>query len=412
MKIINIKTYPVSLRLKEPFVIGNVINEHMRNVIVEIKTDAGLVGYGEVIPAWEVTGETQCGVMGAIALLTDRNLLGESLIGQEISSLDDVVKINEHFLDSKEGPSLIVENPSAKCGIECALLDLVGKLKDRPVYDLLGGTNQPLSLPLVLGIGPVEVTLERAVRGISEGYKTVKLKVGHETVGNIRNYERDIEVVNQLVSYVRSRGLDVKVVADANQGYRDSATTLKIINLFDPGLAWLEQPVLATDKEGLRDVRKKSRIPIMADEAVHDYQDAKLILALEAADYLNIKLMKSGGILGARRIACLAEEHHIPCQIGSMLESTLGTAMGAAAYLSIPNFKTNELVGMNFMQENLGKGVTSNTNLNLPKAAGFGVEYAPEDFSRSRTRLSDCPALSRIVSIYSPTDVLSEKRVI
>ncbi len=130
------------------------------------------------------------------------------------------------------------------------------------------------------------------------------------------------------------------------------------------------------------EVRKQLDVPIMADEAVHGVHDARLLLELGAVDIINIKLMKSSGIIGARRIADLAEQYGVPCQIGSMIESTVGTAMGAHAFLSHENIRTSELSGMRFLSRNYGEGVRLDRySLALSEEPGLGVTVRDEELT-------------------------------
>src|SRR5260221_5041853 len=112
MKITRITTIPIKLQMKEAFIIANVTNFNMHYVLMRIETDEGIIGYGEAAPAWEVTGETYQSVLGCVALLCNKSLLGESLIGREISSLHEVEEILS-LLYPKNTPYIIYANASA-----------------------------------------------------------------------------------------------------------------------------------------------------------------------------------------------------------------------------------------------------------------------------------------------------------
>jgi L-alanine-DL-glutamate epimerase-like enolase superfamily enzyme len=89
-----------------------------------------------------------------------------------------------------------------------------------------------------------------------------------------------------------------------------------------------EQPVHWHDLDGLAEVRRNSSIPIMADESVHSPRDALEVVRRGAADMINIKLMKSGGICGARKIAAIAEAADVHCMVGCMMETRIGISAG------------------------------------------------------------------------------------
>src|SRR3989344_2977582 len=93
MKITSIKFIPIKLHLKEPFLIASVTNNEMFYVLVKLTTDTGIVGYGEATPAWEVTGETQFSVIDMINHLCEPQKTGFSIIGQDISSLEQIERL-------------------------------------------------------------------------------------------------------------------------------------------------------------------------------------------------------------------------------------------------------------------------------------------------------------------------------
>jgi L-alanine-DL-glutamate epimerase-like enolase superfamily enzyme len=108
-------------------------------------------------------------------------------------------------------------------------------------------------------------------------------------------------------------------------------------------IQFAEQPVPAENLKGLVEVKKNSPIPIMADESVHSPEDALRLIQAEAVDLINIKLMKSGGILKGRKIAIIAETAGIPCMIGCMGESEIGIAAGAHLAAAVKSIQYADL---------------------------------------------------------------------
>ena len=129
-------------------------------------------------------------------------------------------------------------------------------------------------------------------------------------------------------------GPNVKLRVDANQGWEAREAVRIIRAMEDKGLDLdlVEQPVPAADLDGLEFVTRSVSTPILADEAVFSERDAAEIIRRGAANLINIKLMKTGGIWGALKICRLAEENGVECMIGCMLESRLSVA--AAAHLA------------------------------------------------------------------------------
>ena len=373
VKITAIDCFPVTLQFKEPFVIANVSLYDLYYVIVRLSTDDGIVGYGEAIPAWEVTGETQLGVIDAIGYFCDPRKTGIDLIGEDITSFEDVKNLLERINPHRD-LQRVWGAPSAKAAIEGAVLDAYGKAAGKPVYNLFGGANAPVPVTHVIGIYPVEETLRRVDAAVRSGAGIIKLKVGAENVDNLRNHQRDIEVIKQAKDLINAAGSTARLVADANQGYLIPETAIHVARKIDGCLDWLEQPILAGDKIGFRQIKQACDVNLMADESVHDIHDARLLLEWDAVDYINLKLMKTGGLIGALRIADLAAEHGVPCQMGSMLENQIGCAMCIHTYLCHANIVTTELCSLAMLRECIGSGIEiRDHHLCLPDRPGAGI---------------------------------------
>ncbi len=366
MRIAKIDTFPVLLRLKEVFKIANVVMSDVRFVYVKILMDNNIIGWGEAAPAWEVTGETQ----GSVKDVID-NYLSPDLIGKKIEDYDDLQDCFEVF-DPEKKPQTVWGGASAKAALDIALFDAYGKLVEKPIYQILGGRFKAIKPAVAIGIMDLGKTLETVKNAIAQGAKRVKLKVGLDM-------ERDFKTVKA----VRETFPKIDVVLDANQGYvtpEDSIKFIRKIESFD--ILWMEQPILADDKKGLLEVKKSVEIPIMADEAIHSYWDAKLLLEMGAVDLVNIKLMKSSGIHGALKIADLCQDYGVPCQMGSMIESSIGTAAGIHTVLSHKNIRYNELGGMEKMESNIGSGITFlNQELSVSNKPGLGVSLEEKELT-------------------------------
>ena len=374
MKISSLDCFPVKLAFKEPFVIANGVFTDLFYVIVRLGTDCGIVGYGEAIPAWEVTGETQFSVIDALGHLCEANKTGFDLIGRRIGSLDEVRGLVSD-LNPEDRPQILAGAPSAKAALEGAVLDALGKHLDQPVYEIIGGVAQDVPVAEVIGIYPVGETLARVELALKRGPGVLKLKVGVPDVGGLPGHDRDVEVVKATRKILDSRGIGTRLVADANQGFATLDRTVAFARRVEGCLAWLEQPILADDRLGFRKIKRNCDIPLMADEAVHGCGDAKLLLELGGVDYLNLKLMKTGGMLEALRIAELALSHGVLCQMGSMLENQIGCAAAAHTYLCSKNIVTTELCSLGMLREHIGSGIeVLDGRIRLSAGPGLGIE--------------------------------------
>ena len=381
MKIKKITAYPVKLQLKEPFVISNVTNFDMYYVIVQIQTDNGLVGYGEATPAWEVTGETYQSVLATVKLFSENKLIDFSLLNQDISSLENIRKLVD-ALEPISYPKIIYGNASAKAAIEQAVLDCYGQYAKIPIYRIFGGRPSKVPAIKAIGIFDIKTTLEKVREALQMGYKTIRLKVGKRDYPGNSKYERDIRAIKEVHASIKER--KIRLVADANQGLLTIKSAVYFCKEVENYLDWLEQPTLASDLSAFREIKKKTNIPLMADESVKNIDDLKLMIKLGGIDFINVKLMKSGGMIRALDMIDLANRHSIGCQIGSMIENSLGAAMGIHTYLSRSNNIVNtDLQAFSRLKKNIGDGIKlSQGFVEIGEAPGNGVRVSLSEIKK------------------------------
>jgi L-alanine-DL-glutamate epimerase-like enolase superfamily enzyme len=159
---------------------------------------------------------------------------------------------------------------------------------------------------------------------IKRGYDTLKIKVGKEPEKDLMR----LKAIREAIGYAP------RVRIDANQGWKPKEAVRILCGMEDAGLEieLVEQPVIAHDVIGMKYVREHISIPVMADESVFSPLDALKIMQMEAADYINIKLMKTGGIYNALKICSAAEIYGVECMIGCMLEAKI--SVNAAVHLA------------------------------------------------------------------------------
>ncbi len=378
MVITKVEALPLDLRMKEPFVIANVVMEAMQFVMVRIETDEGITGWGEAIPAWEVTGETRQSVMACVRLFADAGLLEYSLLGKEIGSLEAVGAVMD-VLEPKEDLRLVYGNPSAIAAIEQAMLDALAKKLALPLYRILGGENRGIEFTKTLSIHSVEETVARAAEGIAEGFRIMRLKVGRPGSGGLPGYQRDIGAVLEVRRLIEGLHKDVLLIADANQGFRTVDNAVAFCKAVEGKLDWLESPTVAGDLHAFARIKAKTGVPLMADEAVHGYDSARTLLELGGIDYINVKLMKTGGALRAIDLIDLAAGYGVKCQIGSMIESSYGAAMGMVAALARPGVISTDLNAYDLIEGNYARGPEIRGKLlYLGDEPGCGASFDPQ----------------------------------
>lgn len=310
MKIKEIKLGQISAPLKTPFKTALRTAYKVENVGVKIITDTGNVGYGEAAPTAVITGDTTGSIRDAI-----ENYIAPKLIGLEIFNIEEIMtRIH----------GAIIGNNSAKAAVDMAIYDLLGQYHGAPLYQLLGGYRDELETDITISVNDPEEMARDSVEALERGFKILKIKVGLDS-------QLDIERIQAIRDAV---GYDVKLRLDANQGWEAKEAIQVIRQMEDKAfdIELIEQPVLAHDIIGLKYVTENVDTPILADESVFSPMDAINIINNRAADLINIKLAKAGGIYQALKICDIAEVYGIECMIGCMLETKL--SVSAAVHLA------------------------------------------------------------------------------
>ena len=356
MGIQQIEVYPVTLAYHEPFRIAPGASTESHNVVVKIVTDYGVIGWGEASPSERVTGETAETVIQTIDKIAPR-LIGicPLRIEQNVGLMDNVV----------------AGNPSAKAAIDIALHDIFGKTVRKELYRLLGGYRTEVLTDITLGVKSPKEMARDAVKAVKKGFKALKVKVGV-------NPQEDIERIKLIREAV---GENIQIRIDANQGWTPQQA-IEVLNKIEKyNVQFAEQPVPAEDLKGLIEVKRNSPIPVMADESAHSPEDALRLIKAEAVDLINIKLMKSGGIHKAKKIAAIAEAAGIPCMIGCMGESEIGIAAGAHLAAAVKNIQYADLDSDLLLEDKLvkqGGTKVKNSMRIFPKTAGLGIRKLNE----------------------------------
>lgn len=307
MIIKNIEIGEVSIPLVRPFKTALRHVNYVEDILVRVTTEDGSVGYGEAAPTAVITGDTKGSIISAI-----RDYIKPALLGMSIHSLDPVFRT----LDS-----CIQKNTSAKAAIDIAIYDLYAKSLGRPLYQILGGNNTTIETDITISVNEISDMVADSLDAIKQGYKILKVKVGKE---GAKDLER-IKCIREAV------GKDIVIRVDANQGWdaKQAVHILRAMEDLNLNIELVEQPVPAHDLKGMEFVTKNVNIPILADESVFSVQDAVHIIERRAADYINIKLMKTGGIHNAIKICDIAEAYGVKCMIGCMLESKISVSAAA-----------------------------------------------------------------------------------
>ncbi len=310
MKITDVRLGMISVPLRVPFKTALRSVNSVEDVIVEIHTDTGAVGYGEAPPTGAVTGDTTGAIIGAL-----RDHLIKTIVGREVDDFENLIQSVQ---------KCIMHNTSAKAAVDMALWDLYGQLYKIPVHKLLGGSRKQIVTDITISVNDPEEMARDAINAVERGYETLKVKVG-------ANPALDVA---RLAAVRNAVGPEVCIRIDANQAWKPKQAVRILNQMQEKGLdiEFVEQPVTALDFEGMKYVTERSHVPVLADESVFSPADALKIMQMGAADLVNIKLMKCGGIYNALKIASAAEVYGVECMIGCMLEAKI--SVNAAVHLA------------------------------------------------------------------------------
>lgn len=354
MLIHSIETQVAAVPLIKPFKTALRTVTVAETVIVKITTRDGAVGWGEAPPTHVITGDSLASILFAINSVFTPQLIGEDLRHAE-------------RIFSKLHRSL-VGNSSAKAAVDMALHDLLGKLVNQPLVELLGGYRSEIETDFTVSVNGPEEMAEDAKRYIENGFNVLKVKVG---IDEIQKDTERIRAIRQVVDP------NVLIRLDANQGWSTREAVRAIRTMEDEGLniELIEQPIKAHDIDGLKYVTDHVDTPIMADESVFSPNDALRVLQLRAADLINIKLMKAGGIYQAKKINTLAESFGVQCMVGSMIETKLGITAAAHFAASQPNITRFDFDAPLMLSENIVKGgiIYQGRTIRFSDAPGLGV---------------------------------------
>ena len=352
MKITDIELGMLRVPLKTPFKTALRTVDTVEDIVVLVRTDSGHTGHGEAPPTAVITGDTHGSIVEAI----ERHIKPR-LIGQDISNLNHICGLIQNSME---------RNTSAKAAVEIAVYDLWGQLHGAPLYQMLGGGDPAITTDITISVDHIDKMVADSIAAVERGFDSLKIKVG-------KDIGLDIERVKAIHAAVEGRAL---LRLDANQGWTAKQAVYAMHALEDAGvlLELLEQPVKAADIEGLKYVTERVHTPVMADESVFGPSQVFDLIQRRAADIINIKLMKTGGISNAVRVADIAALYGVQCMIGCMLESAISVA--AAVHLAVAK-----------------ADAITKVDLDGPSLSQFNPVHGGVVFNESEITITDAPGL-------------------
>ncbi len=338
-------TYSFSLPFRHPFTISKGTKTHQPICIVKLEQD-GYVGYGEApaISYYNITVDAMRQEMAAISDYLAKFTLSTP----------------ESFYQELE--MLLPHSSFSRCALDMAAHDWYANKKGVPLWKSLCLTwKEPILTDFTIGMDTIEIMFSKIDE---QPWPIYKVKLGNDN---------DLEIITAIRNHTTS-----KIRVDANAAWTFEKAKNLLPELRKLGIELVEQPLAKTNYKEMVKLKSLSPIPLMADESCVSEIDVELCAA--SFHGINIKLTKCGGITPAIRMIKRARELNLKVMIGSMNESTIGTA--AVAHL-LPLLDFVDMDGPLLLAEDLAKGITFvNGKAKISNRPGLGVEIIENKFAQ------------------------------
>ncbi len=352
--IVEVSAEPFPIPLIEPFIISRARADSTRAAIVRARVRAGAataIGYGEAaLPLG--SAEPLEALVAAVAAAAP------ALASREVTTLEALSALVDGCFSGS--------NP-ARAGLISALFDAFARLAGVPLHRVLGAREaQPMVTDITLPIAE-PAHLAGLARGYwARGFRCFKLKVGHRLEHDQRTVER-----------VAAAAPEATLLFDANEGFGadDALALLRHTAALGLAVTCFEQPCERDDLAGLRRVRVEGGVPVVADESVVDERSLDALVAADAVDGVNLKLVKMGGIDRCLRLGREAQARGLSLMVGAMIESRLGLTAMAHVVAALGGVRWVDLDTAFLLAADPYEGgmCADGATLTLPATPGLGI---------------------------------------
>jgi o-succinylbenzoate synthase len=357
MKIIDIQWQTYRVPFAGEFHSAHGVLEAREGIIVQVTTNGGITGIGEMAPLPMFNGSSLADAHSLLHVLADylkHTTLDEAL---ELLTAERISPMN--------APTL--------CGLEIALLDTLGKARDRSISTLLTPPDftprASVTVNTIISAKATKAAAEAALKARSNSFACVKLKVGL----GLSIWEE----VERIATVRDAIGPSMHLRLDANEAWQFEEAFAILSQCVPYDIQYIEQPLSALDLSGMRTLRHEVPIAIAVDEAIHDLESVYVALDNEAADFLVIKPQLAGGLRIAQEMIQVASERGAGCVITSTLEAGIGIAAELHLVAASPavtlecGLATLSLLVDDLLTEGL---VVHEGFMTVPRSPGLGVE--------------------------------------
>lgn len=364
MRIVDIKTFMLSCPLQKPTLDATAQWDSWNGVLVEVFTDEGLVGIGDIGP---LHGRESPIFKTIIETKLKRLLVGENPL--DVYRLWDKMlgKGTEAFALGSSGAIV-----SAISAVDVALWDIAAKIMKTPIYNMLGGLYRR-TIPVYASgcfasaAAKPEELVEESYGYVKEGFRAMKMKIGFDAKKDLAN----IKIVREAI------GPDIQLMVDANQGY-DLPTAIRMArDMQKYDITWFEEPISIFDIHGMTKLARTTNIPIALGENTYTRYGFKDLVSKRIADIVQPDCKNAGGLTELHRIANIAEIWGVPC--APHIHSPIGFLASLHLLASAPNGLIAEYIAggascaiMNELFEdpvNVRNGIAE-----IPNKPGLGVK--------------------------------------
>jgi muconate cycloisomerase len=367
-RIEDVETVIVDLPTVRPHQLSMTTMKGQTLMIVRIRMSDGIVGIGE--------GTT----IGGLAYGP------ESPEGMKVAIDTYITPILLQSDPNRIGPTMGAINKAAqgnnfaKCAVETALVDALGKRNRLTASELLGGRfHDRLPVAWTLASGDTGSDIDEAEEMLAKRRHNIfKLKIGR---GDPQ------QNITHVAAIKRALGDRASVRVDVNQAWSETVASRCLPLLRDAGVDLIEQPVALRNTKGLARLARETSVAIMADEALSGPETAFQLAQSAAADVFSLKIAQSGGLFATVKVAAIAEAAGIDLYGGTMLEGGIGTVASAQLFSTFPRLEWGtELFGPlllteEILEEPLEYGEFS---LKVPTGPGLGISIDEDRLNRFR----------------------------
>jgi muconate cycloisomerase len=354
VKITSVEAIPLAASFRKTFRFGTTDRLTSPNVVVVIRTDDDIVGYGEACPVQAFTSETQAAI---VELVETR--VGPILVGRDATRRLPLLA---------ELAAVLRFAPFTVAAVDTALLDLIGKLAGVPVSTLLGGAFRDrveVHGSVTWDEDPacvVESALEQ-----HETYRWLKLYAGRGEI------DADLDRLQAVRDAV---GPDARLFVDINGMWSPSDLIRAVDRAREIGLELLEQPLPLGAERYQRDLVARGVIDVAGDESVRSVADAANVVREHSATVLNVGISKLGGPTAALQAAQLAAANGVGVMVGSVIEMGIANAMGLHLAAALPHLAyPSYLMGpLKYREQITAEQIAiTDANIAVPSALGLGI---------------------------------------